>query len=64
MIRGMLHTGGNPLYLAAHLIAGQGWRTELYEQPPWAPGEELVTAELGPYLRGLESAAPPIPASD
>jgi sulfide:quinone oxidoreductase len=64
MIRGMLHTGGNPLYLAAHLIAGQGWRTELYEQPPWAPGEELVTAELGPYLSGLESAAPPLPASD
>jgi sulfide:quinone oxidoreductase len=58
VIRGMLLTGGTPLYLAAQLIAGQGWRTELYDQPPWPPGEELVTVELGPYLRGLQPADP------
>lgn len=55
VIRGELITGSTPLYLAAHLIHGQGFRTELYDHPHWLPDEELVTAELAPYLRGLRA---------
>ena len=53
MIRGELRTGGAPLYLEARLIAGGGFRTELYDHPPWLPDEQLVAAELTPYLRRL-----------
>jgi sulfide:quinone oxidoreductase len=58
VIRGTLMTGGKPLYLAAHLIAGRGWRAEIYEQPPWPPHDKVVADELGPYLSGLEAASP------
>ena len=54
VIRGKLLTGGNPLYLMAHLIAGQGWQAEVYEQPPWPADDKVIAEELGPYLRGLE----------
>jgi sulfide:quinone oxidoreductase len=58
MIRGALLTGGKPLYMAAHLIAGRGWRTEIYEQPPWPTDDKVVAAELGPYLNRIKPAAP------
>jgi sulfide:quinone oxidoreductase len=57
MIRGELRTGGAPLYLEARLIAGGGFRTELYDHPPWLPDEQLVAAELTPYLRRLREQA-------
>ena len=53
MIRGQLLTGNAPLYLSAHLVDGGGTRTEFYNQPPWLPDEEIVAAELAPYLRSL-----------
>ena len=60
VIRGMLLTGDQPLYLVAHLIArvvdGVGWRSEVYEQPPWPAEEKVVAEELGTYLAGLDSA--------
>jgi sulfide:quinone oxidoreductase len=58
MIRGTLLTGGKPLYMAAHLIAGHGWRTEIYEQPPWPMDDKVVAVELGPYLSRIKPAAP------
>jgi sulfide:quinone oxidoreductase len=64
VIHGMLLTGHQPLYLAAHLAAGQGWRTKIYSKPPWTPDEKLIAEELGPYLRGLDPAAIPGPAPD
>jgi sulfide:quinone oxidoreductase len=57
MIRGQLRTGGAPLYLEARLIAGGGFRTKLYDHPPWLPDEQLVAAELTPYLRRLRERA-------
>ena len=54
MIRGMLLTGDHPLYLAAHVIDGLGWRSEVYEQPPWPADEKVVAEELGPYLANLD----------
>ena len=57
MIRGMLITGGRPLYVTAQVIAGLGWRSEVYEQPPWPADEKIVAEELGPYLSQLEREA-------
>ena len=64
VIRGTLLTGREPLYLAAHLIAGQGWQATIHDQPPWPQDEKVVAEELGPYLSGLEPAATPRPTSD
>lgn len=61
VIRGTLLTGERPLYVAAHLIAGLGWQSEVYERPPWPPEDKIVAEELGPYLRKLDAAAPPRP---
>jgi sulfide:quinone oxidoreductase len=57
VIRGMLMTGGRPLYVAAHVIAGLGWRSEVYERPPWPAEEKIVAEELGAYLSRLDLPA-------
>ena len=59
VIRGMLLSGNRPLYLAARVIDGLGWRSEVYEQPPWPAEDKVVAEELGPYLRTLNAAAAP-----
>ncbi len=59
VIRGTLLTGERPLYVSAHVIAGLGWQSEIYERPPWPPEEKIVAEELGPYLHRLGRAAPP-----
>ena len=56
VIRGMLLTGDRPLYLVAHVVAGLGWRSQVYEQPPWPTDEKVVAEELGPYLANLDVA--------
>jgi sulfide:quinone oxidoreductase len=61
VIRGTLLTGERPLYVAAHVIAGLGWQSEIYERQPWPPEDKIVAEELGPYLRKLEPAATPRP---
>lgn len=53
---GMLLTGDRPLYLVARVIAGLGWRSDVYEQPPWPAEEKVVAEELGPYLADLLGA--------
>jgi sulfide:quinone oxidoreductase len=59
VIQGMLMTGGRPLYVAARVVAGLGWRSEVYERPPWPADQKIVAAELGPYLaRGLPEPRP------
>jgi sulfide:quinone oxidoreductase len=58
VVRGMLLTGAQPLYLTAHLFEGRGWHTELYDQPPWPADEKVVAEELGPLLASLEETAP------
>lgn len=61
VIRGELLTAGSPLYLSAHLSHdddhADGSRSEVYDHPPWLEDEELVAAELAPYLRGLRNGA-------
>jgi sulfide:quinone oxidoreductase len=63
VIRGMLLTGDRPLYLTAHVIAGLGWRSEVYQRPSWPPEEKIVAEELGPYLHRLQpTTRPPGPS--
>lgn len=54
VIRGMLLTGDHPIYLEAHIASGLGWRSHVYDQPPWPADEKLVAEELGPYLTQLD----------
>jgi sulfide:quinone oxidoreductase len=54
VIRGILVTGGKPLYLSAHLIAGEGWQADMYEQAPWPLDDKVIAEELGPYLRTIQ----------
>ena len=55
VIRGVLLTGGQPLYLTAHLIAGEGARAEVSRTPPWPVDDKIVAEELSPYLAGLNA---------
>ena len=61
VIRGTLFTGREPLYLSAHLIAGQGWLAEVYDEPPWPADDKVIAEELGPYLRDLKPLPDPAP---
>lgn len=57
VIRGMLLTGGQPLYLSARVVGGQGFESEVSREPLWSPAEKVVAEELGPYLAELEAGA-------
>jgi sulfide:quinone oxidoreductase len=50
VIQGMLMTGTRPLYVAARVVDGLGWRSQIYERPPWASQEKIVAEELGDYM--------------
>jgi sulfide:quinone oxidoreductase len=56
IIRGVLLTGARPLYVAARVIDGLGWQSEVYEEPPWPRDEKIVAEELGRYLHHTDSA--------
>jgi sulfide:quinone oxidoreductase len=57
MIRGMLLTGREPLFLTARLVEGRGVDSEVSREPLWPPDEKVVAEELGPYLAGLDARA-------
>jgi sulfide:quinone oxidoreductase len=54
VIRGALLTGTRPLYVAAQVIDGVGWQSQIYKRPPWPAQEKIVAEELGGYLRLLD----------
>jgi sulfide:quinone oxidoreductase len=54
VIRGVLQTGGQPLYLTAHLIAGEGVKAQVSRTAPWPVDGKIVAEELAPYLAELE----------
>ena len=55
VIRGVLLTGGPPLYLTAHLVAGEGVRAQVTRTPPWPVDDKIVAEELSPYLAELNA---------
>lgn len=56
VIRGMLLTGGEPLYLSARITGGSGFGSEVSEQPLWSPPSKISARFLSPYLDALDRA--------
>jgi sulfide:quinone oxidoreductase len=50
VIHGMLLTGGEPLYLSAHITGGHGSSSEIADTPTWSPGTKIAAKYLAPYL--------------
>jgi sulfide:quinone oxidoreductase len=50
VLRGALLTGAAPLYFTASLIGREGWKSQVYDQPPWQTSQKIVADELGRYL--------------
>jgi sulfide:quinone oxidoreductase len=49
-IRGLLLTGGKPLYLSAYVTGAHGSSSELSEAPTWSPAK-ITAKHLEPYLQ-------------
>jgi sulfide:quinone oxidoreductase len=56
VIRGMLLTGEEPLYITAHLTGGHGFSSELTEAPTWSPPSKVAAKYLAPYLDAQDRA--------
>jgi sulfide:quinone oxidoreductase len=53
VLRGVLYTGREPLYLTARLEDGRV-ASEVSRDRPWREDEKVVAEELGPFLRSLD----------
>lgn len=50
VIHGMLLTDGKPHYLTARITGGQGFSSEITDEPMWSPNTKVVSKYLAPYL--------------
>jgi sulfide:quinone oxidoreductase len=50
VIHGILLTGAAPLYLSARFTGGQGFNSEITDQPTWSPPTKIAAKYLAPYL--------------
>lgn len=50
VIRGMLLTGEEPLYLTARITGGHGFSSEVSDTPTWDPPSKVASKYLAPYL--------------
>lgn len=50
VLRGTLLTGGTPLYLEAHMVAGTSWESRILTEPTWPADQLVVAEELAAYL--------------
>jgi sulfide:quinone oxidoreductase len=53
VLRGVLYTGAEPLYLTARIEDGHV-ESEVARDRPWPADEKIVAEELGPFLRSLD----------
>jgi sulfide:quinone oxidoreductase len=53
VLRGVLYTGAEPLYLTARIKDGHV-ESEVARDRPWPADEKVVAEELGPFLRSLD----------
>jgi len=53
LLRGVLYTGAEPLYLTARIEDGRV-ESEVSRERPWPADEKVVAEELGPFLRSLD----------
>jgi sulfide:quinone oxidoreductase len=54
VIRGMLLTDQEPVYLTARLTGGGSFSSQVAETPSWSPVSKIAARCLGPYLAGLD----------
>lgn len=54
VIRGMLMTGEEPLYLTAQITGGHGFSSEVSHTPLWSPAAKIAAKYLGPALEGYD----------
>ena len=50
VVHGMLLTDGKPLYLTARITGGQGFSSEVSDEPQWDPPSKVASRFLAPYL--------------
>jgi sulfide:quinone oxidoreductase len=50
VIRGMLLTAGEPLYLTAQIADRRGFSLEIADTPSWSPPSKIAARYLAPYL--------------
>ncbi len=50
VLRGVLLTGGDPLYMSARLIGTGSFESEVSDEPLWPSGAKVAAAELDGYL--------------
>jgi sulfide:quinone oxidoreductase len=53
VLRGVLYTGAEPLYLTARIENGRV-ESEVSHDRPWPADEKVAAEELGPFLRSLD----------
>jgi sulfide:quinone oxidoreductase len=56
VVRGMLLTDGEPLYLTARITGGQGFSSEITDEPTWSPPSKIASKYLAPYLEQRAAA--------
>jgi sulfide:quinone oxidoreductase len=56
-VSGVLLTGGRPRYLRAELTGGQGFSSEMSQDPSLAPSGKISAKYLAPYLEERDRAA-------
>jgi sulfide:quinone oxidoreductase len=61
-IRGLLLTGGAPLYLSARVLGGRGLHSTITDTPTWSPPVKIAAKYLAPYLASREARTAPVPA--
>lgn len=57
LIRGMLLTGGKPVYISARITGGAGFSSEITDTPSWSPPAKIAARYLAPYLESHEPAS-------
>ena len=58
VIRGMLLTDQEPVYLTARLTGGGSFHSQIAETPTWYPASKIAARYLAPYLDGLDHETP------
>ncbi|HEY1277908.1 MAG TPA: FAD-dependent oxidoreductase [Thermoleophilaceae bacterium] len=55
VMRGVLYTGREPLYLTTVIVDGRAGESEITRDAPWPEEQKVVAEELGPYLSKLDA---------
>jgi hypothetical protein len=53
----MLLTDDKPLYMTARITGGQGFSSEVADEPLWSPPTKIASRYLSPYLAEREGQA-------